>query len=118
MQCLVSYCKSITSVAYMHSPVPLVESFIDNALSVLSQSGDNTMQKKAYTCLCSLLSCTSASHKAFIETHIATLQQIILESQSTLNAASKKVSQNRCHDLQASSNFFILIMLHIASTNV
>ena len=52
------------------------------------------MQKKAYTCLCSLLSCTSASHRAFINDHVATLQQVILESQSTLSAASKKVSAN------------------------
>lgn len=64
--------------------------FCTNA-SIL-QSGDGTMQKKAYSCLGTILSCTDASHEAFIVDHTTKLQQILLESLSTSSAASKKVN--------------------------
>ena len=61
-------------------------------VSLSTQSGDGTTQKKAYTCLGAILSCTGDSHKAFLLEHMAELQQILLESLSTSSAASKKVS--------------------------
>lgn len=58
----------------------------------LPQSGDGTMQKKAYSCLGSILSSTGDSHRAFLSEHMIELQQILLDSLSTSSAASKKVS--------------------------
>ena len=60
--------------------------------SLSTQSGDGTMQKKAYSCLGCILSSTGDSHRAFLSDHIVELQQILLDSLSTSSAASKKVS--------------------------
>ena len=59
---------------------------------IIPQSGDGTMQKKAYSCLGCILSSTGDSHRAFLSEHMAELQQILLDSLSTSSAASKKVS--------------------------
>ena len=67
-----------------------------NSLSALCiiilQSGNGTMQKKAYSCLGCILSSTGDSHRTFLSEHIAELQQILLDSLSTSSAPSKKVS--------------------------
>ena len=60
--------------------------------SLSTQSGDGTMQKKAYSCLGCILSSTGDSHRAFLSNHMVELQQILLDSLSTSSAASKKVS--------------------------
>ncbi len=61
-------------------------------IPISTQSGDGTMQKKAYSCLGCIISSTADSHRAFLSEHTDELQQILLGSLSTSSAASKKVS--------------------------
>ena len=73
----------------MESPVENVHRFD----SIFTQSGDGTMQKKAYSCLGCIISSTGDSHRAFLSEHATEVQRILLNSLSTSSAASKKVSE-------------------------
>ena len=74
----------------------------------LPQSGNGTMQKKAYSCLGSILSSTGDSHRAFLSKHMTELQQILLDSLSTSSAASKKVSGTNVIYMHDSTDSMIL----------